>query len=791
MATYYWSNAGSDSNNGTSPSTSFATFTGSGKGAGAALSAGDLCLFKAGDIWYGSNAQITVASNGTVGSPIVFDRYGLASDPDPIFCGSVITSSWTSQGGNIYSKSGQGTVNTVGVDGEYALGRYGGSVTTLPARTFRNSSGTLYIRLEDDSNPSGHTIYVPQYFPSAYTALVRTNNSTGDYVQFNHFKIMYAQEIGGESKNLSVYFNDCHFLGNGRDGHTMNHNTGSSIDCTGSRAVRCIATYNNAGGAGYGQGFTVHGQSCWLINCTSAMNGMAGGDFLQEASPARNCIQSGAIYCVFFKNGQNPGSSGATTDSPLYIDGANNILVYGCTLHGAGIGTQASVASCLRIDNEHPDVQTVSNIHIINNLIYDTDYYCIQIANDINVSGSYKNLTGIELINNTFAKTNDIFGGCLSVLDLSTTDSLVMKNNIFAKTTGATYPPWRNMTAAALGTNVSRVTSDYNDWWRSTGTTLFTLDSVNKTWTDWQASPLSKDANGINSNPQFSLTNPTAWATTTLYSHGTYVTQSSLVYLCIVNHTSGTFATDLATHKWLLVDTFLDARLQRISLGESNDSPCIDVGVETPWTPPSWVTTAGVLTDNGAVVGSTRIDNVADDTTVSMDMGYHYYTPTPYGALVSADVQPATLYVATTNTCTITFTTANVWPSNGTLVTTFPTTLGGGFSFNSGGTSAATFNSGGDGSLAVSIVGNVVTLTRSGGTNIAASTSVSIAFTKVLNPPQVGSTGAYLMKTTTSAGAAIDIDINVSDDQIIDPPSNYVTITISGVTMSNVIISPA
>jgi hypothetical protein len=174
-----------------------------------------------------------------------------------------------------------------------------------------------------------------------------------------------------------------------------------------------------------------------------------------------------------------------------------------------------------------------------------------------------------------------------------------------------------------------------------------------------------------------------------------------------------------------------------------------------------------------------------------MDMGYHYYNPTPNGTLTSTNVQPATLYVATANTVTISFTTATIWPAAGKCVITFPSTLGGGFSFNSGGTSAAAFTVGGSGSLATSITGSVVTLTRSGGSDIAASTAVAITLTYVLNPPQVGSTGAYEIKTTTSADATIDIDSSVSADQIIEPPATYKTITISGVSMSNVRLIPS
>lgn len=41
-----------------------------------------------------------------------------------------------------------------------------------------------------------------------------------------------------------------------------------------------------------------------------------------------------------------------------------------------------------------------------------------------------------------------------------------------------------------------------------------------------------------------------AWATSTLYKVGALVTSSGTMYRCIVEHTSGTFSTDLAAAKW-------------------------------------------------------------------------------------------------------------------------------------------------------------------------------------------------------------------------------------------------
>ena len=54
---------------------------------------------------------------------------------------------------------------------------------------------------------------------------------------------------------------------------------------------------------------------------------------------------------------------------------------------------------------------------------------------------------------------------------------------------------------------------------------------------------------------QLRIYSPTAttWATTTAYAAGSYAINGGLRYLCAIAHTSGTFATDLAANKWILM----------------------------------------------------------------------------------------------------------------------------------------------------------------------------------------------------------------------------------------------
>ncbi len=55
---------------------------------------------------------------------------------------------------------------------------------------------------------------------------------------------------------------------------------------------------------------------------------------------------------------------------------------------------------------------------------------------------------------------------------------------------------------------------------------------------------------------QLTVTSATAWATSTSYVVGNYVTESAVIYYCLEAHTSGTFATDLAANKWVAQTIF-------------------------------------------------------------------------------------------------------------------------------------------------------------------------------------------------------------------------------------------
>ena len=691
-----------------------------------ALSAGDKVYFKAGDTWTGTNAVVAVNSSGSAGNPIVFDRYG--SGADPIFNGSTLTATWTLHSGSIYKKTGQITTTyTIGIDGDHSLSRSDVSNTALRAGEFLNESGTVYIRLFDSSDPSGHSVYVPTFTTAAtnFAGLIRGVSGKGAYLEFNNMDVRYSPGYGFEINGTENRVNDCTVIGSGRDGIL------TQLNGTNFRVYRTEVKYNSSNGNGYGQAVTFNTSGGWAINCNIHDNFMEGIDFLDWSTTGlSNPTQCGAIYNTVKDNGRWLGSSGTQSAHGIYVDGGDNIFIYGNEISGNGNTTgKASTADAggILIGTEHA-ANVAQYIYVVNNLIYNTHRYGINFFNN----GGENTINNVYIINNTVLgyqnnsanRNHDV----LSIKDqAATADNIVVRNNIFYVASNTNS---RVNSTVDIGTYID---SDYNIYYRASSTRLFDTNFGNPNYTlaTWQTAT-SEDANSLQTDP----------------------------YIITLS------------------DSAPNARLQRIALGQANDSPAIGIGLETPYTPPAFVDTAGVLANDGAVVGSTRSDSVLD--TGALDLGYHYYTPTPTGSLASTNVEPATLYVGTTNTVTASFTTANAIPLDGKIVITFPTSLGGGFTFDSGGTSAAAFTVGGSGNLAISRVGSVITLTRSGGSEIAASTAVALTITFVQNPSQVGETGAYEIKTTTSADTSIDIDSNVSADQVIEPASGTYNVTFTG-----------
>jgi len=142
----------------------------------------------------------------------------------------------------------------------------------------------------------------------------------------------------------------------------------------------------------------------------------------------------------------------------LYVYGYNesNFEVYGNVIHGNDCGILIGAAS--------PYI--LANVKVYNNTCYN-NYNTNSYGPNYNTELWVDNATNVEVLNNIAYANN---------------------NNI----------------AIHIGPNVTNETVDYNSGYRDNGGDLYNIDNSNKTWSQWRAA--GYDINGINLDPQ--LNNP-------------------------------------------------------------------------------------------------------------------------------------------------------------------------------------------------------------------------------------------------------------------------------------------
>jgi len=130
------------------------------------------------------------------------------------------------------------------------------------------------------------------------------------------------------------------------------------------------------------------------------------------------------------------------------------------------------------------------------------------------------------------------------------------------------------------------------------------------------------------------------------------------------------------------------------------------------------------------------------------------------GALNGVQFLLASATTSTLTYATVGFTTTQAIPTNGKIVVVFPAT----FSFPADSRRAArqvSYLSGGaytvpGGALTFAVLGTTVTATRTGGSIIAAGTTIGLQITNVMNPVVTGATSSLRVTTQTAAGATLD-----------------------------------
>ena len=589
QTTFYFSTSGSNTTGDGTSGNPWQNFKGKKNGNGD-LNPGDICYFNRGDVWTGSSAEVVVNSNGTSGNPIILDAYGTGNDP--VFAGAAVTTAgWTNVGGtsdgggtfasNIWSLTGQSQTHlkTVVQGTTTALGKWRGTIYTLPEGTFIRSGTTLYVHCWSDADPSSADVRVGSYSHSTTADGARglvsssRNGAYGDYVHFKNLKVLGANGIGFSSSGLSNQFFDCTAIGCGQEGILFYCElAGSGENADGGRWWRGEVAYCAAGGTSFGQGCTTYAPRCWWVGssddpCYVHDNFMAGIDFLYASSTNHNATECGAAWCKVIDNGRWQDS--ASYDPNIYIDGANKVYIYGCLVAGSGLQTGATNSKFgIKLGSENLPGNVCSEIYMVNNLIYRNNSTGIYVAN---LNSTYDNITGVYIINNTImAYLAGSAEQCFFMADYATgSDIFTMRNNIFISgTNGRTclYTP----TAANLGF----LDADYNVYYRTNGSANVFRRSgaTDLSFTDWKTDS-TEDAASLNTDPMI---------VSTTEADGT-------------------------------IDVHLDP-----------SSPALNLGTATPIVLPSWIPTDIFTYEGGAVRGTTLASGVFDDTSTSIDAGFHY-----------------------------------------------------------------------------------------------------------------------------------------------------------------------
>jgi hypothetical protein len=190
--TYYVSTSGSDSNNGLSPQSAFAT----PQKAASVVQAGDTVLIAAGT--YHSSIDMTNYASGTAGKPITFGSDG--SGP-VIIDGSTPVTGWTQVNGSVWRATASFTPVAVVVN-QVPLSQVGSASAVTPGSNAWYLSGNTITADFGNSSPSQSDIVVPSNDASQRVVFFYGN----DYLVFNGLTVRGSGAAGiwGYGSNITV-----------------------------------------------------------------------------------------------------------------------------------------------------------------------------------------------------------------------------------------------------------------------------------------------------------------------------------------------------------------------------------------------------------------------------------------------------------------------------------------------------------------------------------------------------------------------------------------------------------
>jgi len=495
MANYYFSvSSGNDTTGDGSIGNPWQNFSRKLNSAGAIV-APSSCLFLDNDIWLGSNAIVAPFSNGSNGADIVLSRYG-SGGALPVLCGCVTAVGWSVHSGPIYKKTGLfTTIYTVGVDGSTALCRTQQTNSSLLSGEYLSSSGTLFVRLFDDSDPGTHTMYVPNFLIAAgnFSGLIDLN---GTYLKVDGLQSWYSPGYGVYARNRDCRVSSSRVIGSGIDG-VITGLAAANFRMTTSEVLYCSAAGPGVGG----QGVTLTTSNGWIKKNYIHDGFTEGIDFLNwDTGGLSNPIECGAVWNRLKDNGRaQPGLSAAA----IYNDAARKTYIYGNELSGNGL-TPGSTADSpgISVGSEHA-ANIANEVYVINNLMYGFSRWGIFLE----TGGGEDTINQVYIINNTVIgnqnNSRNEFSDAITTRDVaSTANTIIIRNNVFISASNTNSRINNSVNTSSV------ISSNYNAYYRALTNILFQTDFGNPTYTlaGWQSAS-GEDLASTGIDPQLVLIN--------------------------------------------------------------------------------------------------------------------------------------------------------------------------------------------------------------------------------------------------------------------------------------------
>jgi hypothetical protein len=541
--TYYVDNCvvvGSDSNNGTSPSTPWLTLN---KVNISSFNPGDSILFRAGCVFRGY--ALKPPSNGSAGSPVNFAAYGTGANPQ--INASTVVTGWTNYSGNVWQASI--TTQPYEVIRNQARTVAETSIAALTANyEFYWASNVLYVYSSTNPGSDGST-----WEAAGPVAVGIQMTSSRSYINISNIDLWYSNGVG----NAQIY------LYPPSGGSISNWSFSNlNLEMAYGNAVMCYnyvgtcsnISFNNVtvtlASVRTGSPAVLTGQGGAYINYPTTNFSWTGGSITYSGNDA-NLGAMQASDAITLDNCQNCTITGLTTayngSSGVNVqNGSNGVLITGGYFHndglsGAGdddeveIGSAAYGSSNVTLSNSELFAPTGDNFIISatssgQNMTNVTVEYCL-IHGSSGGAGIHidSGSTGIVLAYNMVYNNarygfyditsgygtpgilmygSDFWGngnsGSPANWYISATGGTSAYNNIIGNANGSATG---NGSEIVVASGDSLTAEDYNDWFHSAGGNFMSYHGTATTLSGWQ-SATGLDARSLGSDPSLAKEPP-------------------------------------------------------------------------------------------------------------------------------------------------------------------------------------------------------------------------------------------------------------------------------------------